>query len=82
MTAATQTPPTPPAAQQRAVAVYNVARPGAKQEVDHIVVYGHSNLFYWWPVCIGLFRVVASTANVGVQRIPVGVAKLGERLPS
>jgi hypothetical protein len=29
-----------------AVAEDTVDRPGAGKEVDHVVVYGHSNLFY------------------------------------
>jgi len=35
-----------------AVPVYTVPPPGTPTEdkVDRIVVYGHSNIFYWWPV--------------------------------
>jgi hypothetical protein len=56
-----QTSPKPPPLQPRAVAVYNVARPGAKDEVDQIVVYGHSNLFYWWPVWLVAFVLAGAT---------------------
>ena len=59
-----QTSPTPPATRPRAVAVYNVARPGAEEEVDHIVVYGHSNLFYWWPVWLVSF-ILAGVSYAG-----------------
>lgn len=41
-------PPTPAGA----VPVYNVPAPGTppKKRLDNLIVYGHSNLFYWWPV--------------------------------
>jgi hypothetical protein len=60
-----QTSSKPPAAPPRAVAVYNVARPGKKEEVDHIVVYGHSNLFYWWPVWLVSFILAGVTYAEG-----------------
>ena len=50
-----------------AVAVYNVARPGTKEEIDHIVVYGHSNLFYWWPVWLVCFALAAVTYAGGAE---------------
>ncbi len=50
-----------------AVAVYNVARPGAKGEIDHIVVYGHSNLFYWWPVWLLSFVLAGVTYAGGAE---------------
>jgi hypothetical protein len=50
-----------------AVAVYNVARPGAVTGVDHIVVYGHSNLFYWWPVWLLCFILAAVTYAGGAE---------------
>lgn len=76
MSTATPTP-APPAAPQRAVAVYNVARPGAKQEVDHIIVYGHSNLFYWWPVWLISFILAAVTYARGNQAAVPGEAVTG-----
>lgn len=38
------------------VVVYNVATNASSgSTVDHVVVYGHSNLFYWWPVWLVSF---------------------------
>jgi hypothetical protein len=48
-----------------AVAVYNVRRPGTKALADHIVVYGHSSLFYWWPVWLVCFILAAATYAEG-----------------
>jgi hypothetical protein len=56
-----------PAAERDAVAVYNVAPPGTEQKVDHIVVYGHSNLFYWWPVWLVSFILAGVTYAGGSQ---------------
>jgi hypothetical protein len=61
MSAEPKTVSKPPAAQRDAVAVYNVARPGAQPEVHQIVVYGHSNLFYWWPVWLVAFVLAGVT---------------------
>ena len=58
-------PPTPAGA----VPVYNVAPPGTDKlkRIDHIVVYGHSNLFYWWPVWLVSFILAAWTYFDGYQ---------------
>ena len=50
-----------PAEPPGAVPVYSVARPGSKDRIDHIVVYGHSNLFYWWPVWLVSFILAGVT---------------------
>jgi len=61
----------PPAAQPDAVPVYSVARPGMEEKVDHIVVYGHSNLFYWWPVWAASFALAGLTyAGGGKPGLP------------
>jgi hypothetical protein len=52
---------TPPAAPPGAVAVYNVSRHGPKEEADHIVIYGHSSLLYWWPVWLVSFILAGVT---------------------
>ena len=65
MSAEPQNSPRPPAAQPAAVAVYNVARPGAEEKVDQIVVYGHSNLLYWWPVWLVSFVLAGATYSEG-----------------
>lgn len=57
----------PSAAHPDAVAVYNVARPGVKDVVDHVVVYGHSNLFYWWPVWLVSFALAGVTYAGGAE---------------
>ena len=45
-------PDTTPATPAGAVPVYTVPAPGSSKTKlpDNLVVYGHSNLFYWWPV--------------------------------
>jgi len=48
-----------------AVPVYTVARPGAKETVDHIVIFGHSSLFYWWPVWLVCFVLAGATYAEG-----------------
>jgi hypothetical protein len=62
-----QTSSDPPATNPNAVAVYNVARPGAVAGVDHLVVYGHSNLFYWWPVWLVAFVLAGVTYAGGAE---------------
>jgi hypothetical protein len=59
------TPPTPAGA----VPVYNVPAPGTpkKKRLDHLVVYGHSNLFYWWPVWAAAFVMAAWSYFDGQQ---------------
>lgn len=65
-------PPTPPGA----VPVYEVPPPGARREkkIDYIVVYGHSNLLYWWPVWLVSFVLAAVTYLEGHQMavVPAG----------
>ena len=58
------TSPTPAAAPP-AVTVFNVLRPTTKPENDHIVVYGHSSLFYWWPVWLVCFVLAGVTYAEG-----------------
>jgi hypothetical protein len=60
-----QTTPEPPASPPGAVAVYNVPRPGTKEEADQIVVYGHSSLLYWWPVWLVCFILAGATYAEG-----------------
>ena len=67
MSAEPQTSSSRPASPPNAVAVYNVARPGAEKKVDHIVVYGHSNLFYWWPVWLVSFILAGVTYAGGAE---------------
>jgi hypothetical protein len=55
----------PPTAPPAAVAVYNVLPPTTKPEIDHIVVYGHSSLFYWWPVWLVCFVLAGVTYAEG-----------------
>lgn len=59
------TPITPPAAPPSAVAVFNVLQSGAKKEDDHIVIYGHSSLLYWWPVWLVTFVLAGATYAEG-----------------
>lgn len=63
MSAPLATPDTPPTTPP--VAVYNVVRPATKEETDHIVVYGHSSLLYWWPVWLACFVLAAMTYAEG-----------------
>jgi hypothetical protein len=51
--------------QPDAVAVYNVAPPGLEKEDDHLAVYGHSSLLYWWPVWLMCFVLAALTYAEG-----------------
>ena len=60
-TAATAPEATPPGA----VAVYNVPRPGLAKEDDHLAVYGHSSLLYWWPVWLMCFVLAGVTYAEG-----------------
>ena len=68
-------PDTPAAAPPGAVAVYNVADPGARARVGHIAVYGHSNLVYWWPVWL------VSFALAGVTYFEADPAVTGSSIP-
>jgi hypothetical protein len=56
---------TPQSVQPAAVAVYNVAPPGAEGADDHVAVYGHSSLLYWWPVWLMCFVLAAVTYAEG-----------------
>lgn len=65
-------PPPPPGA----VPVYQVSPPGAEDQkkIDYIQVYGHSNLFYWWPLWAVCFALAAWTYTDGSQMalLPAG----------
>lgn len=52
-----------------AVPVYTVPAPGTqkKKRLDYLVVYGHSNLLYWWPVWAVGFFLAAWTYFDGQQ---------------
>jgi len=71
MSAATPPPDTgpPPAPPPGAVPVYNVQPPGEqpKRKINYIVVYGHSNLLYWWPVWLMSFVLAGVTYFEGDQ---------------
>jgi hypothetical protein len=58
---ATDVPSTVPADQAAA------AGPEARQVVEHITVYSHSNLMYWWPVWLVCFILAAITYMGGNQ---------------
>jgi hypothetical protein len=60
-----QISPTPPAVPPGSVTVYNVLRPAMKEGTDHIVIYGHSSLFYWWPVWLMCFILAGATYAEG-----------------
>jgi hypothetical protein len=45
--------------------VYNLFRRRPKDDVDQIVVYGHSSLFYWWPVWLVCFILAGATYAEG-----------------
>jgi hypothetical protein len=59
-----------------AVPVYNVPPPGTptEEKVDKIVVYGHSNILYWWPVWAACFVLAAWTYmdNYQMAAVPPG----------
>src|SRR5687767_6274199 len=58
---ATDVPSTVPADQAAA------AGPEARQVVEHITVYSHSNLMYWWPVWLVCFILAGITYMGGNQ---------------
>lgn len=64
VTATTPAPPPP-----GAVPVYTVTPPeeAREQRIENIIVYGHSNLFYWWPVWLASFALAAWTYLDGFQ---------------
>jgi hypothetical protein len=43
------------------------ANPEAMRKVDHITIYGHSNLLYWWPVWLVCFIAAGLTYTSGSQ---------------
>jgi hypothetical protein len=47
--------------------VYQVPAPDTphKKRIDYLVVYGHSNLFYWWPVWVVAFALAGLTYSEG-----------------
>src|SRR5262245_66178256 len=51
------------------VPVYQVAPPDAehKRRIDYLIVYGHSNLLYWWPVWLVSFILAGVTYAEGNQ---------------
>lgn len=59
-----------------AVPVYQVPPPEAaqKKRIDYLIVYGHSNLFYWWPVWLVSFILAGITYFEGQQMavVPAG----------
>lgn len=59
------TSPAPPAPPAGAVNVYNVLRPEKKAVTEQIVIYGHSSLFYWWPVWLVCFILAGATYSEG-----------------
>lgn len=54
---------------------------GSAQKIDFLVVYGHSNLLYWWPVWLVSFILAAVTYVEGNQMavVPDGSAVANER---
>ena len=54
-----------PAASPGPVTVYNVLRPTTSAAADHIMVYGHSSLLYWWPVWLVCFILAGATYAEG-----------------
>ncbi len=66
---------TPPASPP-AVNVYNVLRPVKKEEIDYIVVYGHSSLVYWWPVWLVCFILAGATYAEGDRSGGVTVSNI------
>jgi len=61
---------TPPAG---AVPTSQQQTPG-QRKIDYLIVYGHSNLFYWWPVWLVSFALAAWTYVEGNQMaiVPAG----------
>jgi hypothetical protein len=48
------------------VTVVNV-HSAPKSAVDQITIYGHSSLFYWWPVWVACFALAGATYAEGDQ---------------
>lgn len=59
-----------------AVPVYEVPPPGTphKKRIDYLIVYGHSNLLYWWPVWLVSFILAGITYFEGslMAVVPAG----------
>jgi len=49
------------------------------KKVDYLIVYGHSNLFYWWPVWLVSFVLAAVTYIEGNQMAVVPAGTVVER---
>jgi len=56
--------PAPPTATPP-ISASNDTPAATKEVVDHIVVYGHSSLLYWWPVWLVSFILAAATYAEG-----------------
>ena len=76
MSTATPPPASPNPPGTPAVPVYQVPPPEAaqKRRIDYLIVYGHSNLFYWWPVWLVSFILAGVTYFEGQQMavVPAG----------
>jgi hypothetical protein len=69
-----QTSSTPAAPPPGGTTVYNVLRPAQKESTDHIVIYGHSSLVYWWPVWLVCFVLAGATYSEGDRSGGVAVS--------
>ena len=49
------------------------------KKIDYLVVYGHSNLFYWWPVWLVSFVLAGVTYMEGHQMAVVPEGTIAER---
>ena len=38
-------------------------KPPPPKKIDYLMVYGHSNLFYWWPVWLVSFVLAGVTGG-------------------
>ena len=63
------------AAPPGAVPTHSISAPGTQRKAEHIVVYGHSNLVYWWPVWL------VSFALAGVTYLEADPAASGSSIP-
>jgi hypothetical protein len=57
------------------VPVYQVAPPDSgRKRIDYLIVYGHSNLLYWWPVWLVCFVLAGVTYAEGhlMAVVPAG----------
>jgi hypothetical protein len=76
MSTVAQMPSQTPATATGAVPVYTVPRPGMEKADDQIVVYGHSSLFYWWPVWLASFILAGVTYSEGDRSGGVTVSNI------